>query len=427
MKTLVAASLALLVGFAQAACPKGCSGHGTCGIDEVVSLFSSLLSFSFLVESLSLSSPLTLSLCATHNTLTFSKCTCYPGWGTDGNPGGDCSDRFCPFELAWVDNPSRLGGRHQYAECSHKGICDRDPESDTAGECQCFKGYEGKACGRMSCQDDCSGHGTCEYMKDLEFGIVYNEYYDGSSNALSGLGVGGKKFSQEYSWDSNRARACVCDPGWQGLGCGERMCPYGNDVMDVIPGFDENSLLGMPGYGNEVAQVQTVTLYDADLNNANFDGKTFAMQFTSKLNETFATQPIMWDTDDAILAGYIEVALEKLPNKVIDDVDVSVDSSVDADGVIIDVTFTGMSVQGKQHKLEILQDKCEEGCTPRITGLTNIRTFSDLTLSTVQITTPGSHQSFECGRRGQCNRQTGLCKCYDGFTGDTCSILTALI
>ena len=47
MKTLVAASLALLVGFAQAACPKGCSGHGTCGIDEVVSLFSSSFSFWF--------------------------------------------------------------------------------------------------------------------------------------------------------------------------------------------------------------------------------------------------------------------------------------------------------------------------------------------------------------------------------------------
>ena len=72
MKTLVAASLALLVGFAQAACPKGCSGHGTCGIDEVVSLFSSLLSFSFLVESLSLSSPLTLSLCE-HTTHSHSQ------------------------------------------------------------------------------------------------------------------------------------------------------------------------------------------------------------------------------------------------------------------------------------------------------------------------------------------------------------------
>lgn len=264
-------------------------------------------------------------------------------------------------------------------------------------------------------------------MKDLAFGIVYNEYYDGSTNALSGLGVGGKTFSQEHSWDNERARACVCDAGWMGLGCQERMCPYGNDVMDVIPGFDENSLLGMPGYGNEVAQVQTVTLYDADLDNANFAGKTFAIQFTSKLNEIFVTQPIMWDTTDSVLAGYIESALKKLPNKVIDDVDVSVDSTVDANGVVIDVMFTGSATQGKQHKLEILHKTCQAGCTPRITGLSNLRTFSDTTLSTVEISTVGSHESYECGRRGKCDRNNGLCMCYVGFTGETCGILTALV
>lgn len=383
MKTVIAISLALVVGFAQAACPNQCSGHGTCGVDEV--------------------------------------CTCYPGWGTGGNAGGDCSERFCPHELAWVDNPRRDGDRHRYAECSNKGTCNRED-----GQCTCFDGYEGKGCGRQSCPNDCSGHGTCEYMKDLAFGIVFNEYYDGSSNSLSGLGAGGKTFDQDYSWDQDRARACVCDAGWMGLNCAERMCPYGNDVMDVIPGFDENSLLGMPGYGNEVAQVQTVTLYDADLSNANFASKTFAMQFTSKLNETYVTQPIMWDTDSN-LATSIEIALKKLPNKVIDDVDVIVDSTDDASGVIIEVAFTGAAVQGKQHKLEILQDKCEEGCNPRITGLTNIRTFSTTTLSTVEISTAGSHNSFECGRRGTCNRESGMCKCYTGFTGDTCSILTALI
>ena len=37
MKVLLIASLTLLVGFAQSACPKSCSGHGTCGVDEVVS------------------------------------------------------------------------------------------------------------------------------------------------------------------------------------------------------------------------------------------------------------------------------------------------------------------------------------------------------------------------------------------------------
>ena len=347
------------------------------------------------------------------------------GWGTDGHAGGDCSDRFCPYELAWVDGPTRDGDRHSYAECANKGECNRK-----SGECRCYAGYAGKGCARQSCPDQCSGHGTCEYVKDLSYGIVHNEYYDGSTDALSGLGIGGRKFD-DHSFDSDRSRMCVCDAGWDGLACSTRMCPYGNDIMDVIPGFDENSLLGMPGYGNEYAQVQTVTLFDADLDNSNFDGQTFAIKFTSKLNETFVTQPIAWDTTDAVLAGYIESALLKLPNGVIDDVAVTVDSNDNNSGVILDVTFTGESVQGKQHKLEILADKCEVGCSPRITGLANLRTFSDTalsqTLSHVQISTPGSHNSFECGRRGKCNRKNGECSCFEGFTGSACGSLSALV
>lgn len=386
IQKVVAISLAYF-GIANAACPNSCSGHGTCGVDEV--------------------------------------CTCYPGWGMGGNAGGDCSDRFCPFELAWVDGPLKDGSTHNYAECANKGVCNRE-----SGECECFVGYEGKACGRQSCPDSCSGHGTCEYMKDLSFGIVYNEYFDGSTNALSGLGTGGKKFV-DYSWDTKRARACVCDGGWTGLSCENRMCPMGNDIMDVIPGYDENHPGPMSGYvaayGNEVAQVQTIYLFDKDLSNVNFASKSFAVQFTSKLNETFITQPIMWASPDSTLASYIESALEKLPNKVVDDVTVTVDSSVDANGVVIDVTFVGAAVQGKQHKLEILQDKCSEGCTPLLTGLTNIRTFSATTLSYVEISTTGSHNSFECGRRGKCDYTSGLCKCFEGYTGETCSILTALV
>ena len=43
MKVFTAVSLATLVGYSQAGCPNSCSGHGTCGVDEVVSLFLSLI------------------------------------------------------------------------------------------------------------------------------------------------------------------------------------------------------------------------------------------------------------------------------------------------------------------------------------------------------------------------------------------------
>lgn len=314
----------------------------------------------------------------------------------------------------------RDGSIHNYAECANKGYCDR-----STGECQCFPGYEGKGCGRQSCPANCSGRGTCQYQKDLTFGIVYNEYYDGSSLSLSGLGTGGKKFT-EYTWDAGRSRSCVCDAGWTGLACDRRLCPMGNDILDVMPGFDPNSNVGLPGYGNEVAQVQTITLFDAQGNNNNFASKSFAIRFTSKMNETFVTQPIMWNLSDDILEGFIETALKELPNKVVDDVSVSIDSSNGANGVIINISFIGNSVQGKQYKVEVLTEPCKDGCTPRITGLTNLRTFSDTTLSTVEITTAGSLESYECGRRGKCDFSIGICKCFQGFTGEACNFLSAL-
>ena len=329
-----------------------------------------------------------------------------------GKAGGDCSERFCPYELSWADGPKIDGSSHNYAECANKGNCNRQ-----TGECVCFPGYEGKACGRQECPEYCSGHGTCEYMKDLTYGETFNVYHNGDTLATSGLGSGGKLI-ENFSWDTDRARQCICDGGWTGIACEKRMCPLGNDIMDVIP----------DGYGTYAAQVQTITLYDANDNNGNFAGKSFALQFTTLLNETLATQPIMWASPDTTLETSIETALKKLPNKVIDDVSVGVDSSVGSNGVIITVTFTGSTVQGAQHPLEVLADECSEGCTPRITGLTNLRTFHASTLSTVEITTVGTHPvAYECGRRGKCNYATGLCDCYDGYAGDACNVFHASV
>ena len=61
---------------------------------------------------------------------------------------------------------------HYYMECSNKGICDRK-----AGECECFDGYEGNACQRAGCPNECSGHGTCEHIKTLA-ALDFDNMYD---------------------------------------------------------------------------------------------------------------------------------------------------------------------------------------------------------------------------------------------------------
>lgn len=111
--------ISLCLVFQQGSCDNQCSGHGSCMTDDV--------------------------------------CQCYDNYGMGlSHDSGDCSDRICPYELAWVDTPdSRGNGYHKYAECAGRGICDR-----ISGECACFDGFEGKGCQRSSCPNDCSGHGT---------------------------------------------------------------------------------------------------------------------------------------------------------------------------------------------------------------------------------------------------------------------------
>ncbi len=338
-----------------------------------------------------------------------NQCTCYPGWGLGGKGGGDCSERFCPYELAWADGPTETGNNHNYAECANKGSCNR-----VTGECDCFPGYEGKGCGRQSCPDQCSGHGTCEFVKDLKFGMSYHDYYDGSSYDRMGLGIGAKAITDtDLSWDSDRARVCVCDGGWTGLKCSMRMCPVGHDIMD----------LASPA----TRQKQQITLIDSASppSNAGFGTQTFALQFTSQLNETFVTQPIAWNSVEATFADDIEEALMKLPNKVIDEVSVVVDLTTTVGSPTITIEFTGDAVQGPQHKIEVLAEKCDKGCTPLIDGLPNLRSWHSTTLSTVSVTVTGSHSAFECGNRGKCDYNTGICQCYEGFAGDACNIFHA--
>jgi len=39
----------------------------------------------------------------------------------------------------------------------------------------------------------------------------------------------------------------------------------------------------------------------------------------------------------------------------------------------------------------------------------------------------GTKENSECGDRGLCNRETGICKCFKGYTGESCSVQSALV
>jgi len=340
------AILALAATTAHAACPNSCSGHGTCGADDT--------------------------------------CTCYQDWVMGDQDGGDCSDRRCPYQVAWSAGPDKTGNIHTYAECAGVGICDRG-----SGDCECFEGYTGRGCGLQTCQNDCSGHGECVYAEDVTFGTVYGDYND------AGLGVGASKVPQKPNWDSGKVRMCVCEPGYTDIDCSRRMCPKGNDVMDERQNLvtalkyqtQTVTLIGAGALGDGVATGCGGAITDAatDACFGDLVGKSFALTFTSKLNQSYTTKPIIVSiVDDAnsgtvaaaemATATAVQSALHELPNYVVDDCSVTCTYaylpgiSKLYPSVACSVEFTGGSVAGPQYLLEVEADKCDSGCTPQLSS-----------------------------------------------------------
>lgn len=159
----------------KARCPDHCSGHGKCVIEN-----------------------------HKHSTLPGGKfmCECWPGF-----VGLNCAGRDCPYGKALSDVPFGDNAAHQYEECSGRGLCDRK-----TGECVCYDGTEGQACGKLTCPNACSGHGKCETaraMAKYHSDIPYT--YD--------------------QWDADMAVGCFCDPGYEGADCSLRSCPLGDDPL----------------------------------------------------------------------------------------------------------------------------------------------------------------------------------------------------
>ena len=470
LRVAVAALLAaaLVVGVSNAACANGCSGHGSCKTGEV--------------------------------------CDCWPRW-----TGGDCSMRECPYGLSWVtsaetaagpagasysDIPSYAGGaypgdktflgaggRHVYTECSSRGTCDT-----SSGQCQCFPGYTGKGCRRMSCPNDCSGHGMC--FTNREINAEYKP-----------LGP------DSQMWDADMATQCYCDPGWAGNDCSARMCPLGDDPLTLC------------NQGKQVSDIQQLTWTEPDDDSS---AGYFTLTFTDPYGANYTTRPIFVaakpELNDAGVktAADIEAALEHLPNFAIPNVTVTrmapvkvtaTVSSKQKKGSVVTQLSTGATgklfteVAASASSFEMLVDHGSpaftatgpltitdrDGSTLSVTpsaiaevastanggkntyditfvdaanagpqnllecSLTNPDTYNHASNSPrfhapqnkdgsniVQRVCTARHVTLEplyypvshgydvkeaasCSNRGDCDGSTGICNCWEGFTGEACS------
>lgn len=147
----------------------------------------------------------------------------------------------------------------------------------------------------------------------------------------------------------------------------------------------------------------------------------------NRLNESFTTIPIVYNPNDVIdFANDIKQALLKLPNQVINDIHVIAQRIWGNYEVLVNISFSGSSVQGNQNLLQVKDYYCDSGCTPLLTGLT-LETRLNYRSSNITEYQVADIESYECGRRGKCDYSTGLCQCFLGYTGDNCNTMTTLV
>ena len=289
------------------------------------------------------------------------QCTC-----NDWYQGADCSERICPHDIAWVDQAISLDTAHQSAECSNKGICDR-----VSGQCKCQDGFEGIACERQSCPDQCNNQGECLSM----------QYYAAEKDP--GLGP---VYEYTVPWDAHKIYGCKCDKQYHGSDCSLRWCPKGDDPLTGTKEISPKNVI-------QFNEVQRVT--------CRADGGEFTISFRER-----TSRPIPFDAKLIDLVNYIE----EIP-------------TIGKGGVTVQMSGDHActdSNDGAEFTVEFVSNFGDVELL--VLDGRNLE-FSNFVVGKLLLaveTVKGTKENLECSGRGICDPALGSCMCnlnYDTSNG----------
>jgi len=431
--------LSTFIAAAYASCPSSCSGNGKCG--------------------------------------EFDKCICFDRW-----IGNDCSVRQCPYGLSWVAAKKGstdivpaggdLKGNHAYSVCSSRGLCGE------AGECECFEGYTGRACTRTTCPNSCSGKGRCLFNNEEEYGV--KDYVQFGSQAWDAGKTRQCVCDRGYGGVDCSSRLCPtgddpltkCDAA--GLSDSDDtqvititratcLATDDTDAAHVLTCADVTDLKD-----TDACTAASVCTYDATPTCKEY----FTLTFTDMFNGQYTTRPIGMRTDWTTtwvnrnkIATDMKEAMKELPNFAVPDVKITTafggtclaTDDTDAAHVLtcadvtgadlddtdactaasvctyaadtkvgitaFDVTFLHPANAGQQTLLEFQAVGGSSAASQPRFAQTDC-TVVAVTSEALVPSTLKHKENDSCSNRGSCDTESGLCSCFEGYTGEACSSQT---
>ena len=163
----------------------------------------------------------------------------------------------------------------------------------------------------------------------------------------------------------------------------------------------------------------------------------FAMSVSSGMTEHYAAGSAEFTS----VARSNQISFENAgsTSHTLSDLDFTISSRVDTFGDVMvgdKFTMTASSDAGWNAYTNIQYDVTAIDVEVHIVHPLNITTTSDTSSFTIvreagtcNVTemVKGTKEMAECGNRGKCNEKTGICECFAGYRGSTCSTQETLV
>jgi hypothetical protein len=237
-------------------------------------------------------------------------------------------------------------------------------------------------------------------------------------------------------WDADMHQRCVCDPGYDGHDCSERLCPRGDDPLTTgrrfcggRPCHSSTQLFDLLGAG-----AHTLAVSFEDWRGKRHEAFVELDTLNSAPGRVADADADARLADPTSIAGALTTALRRdFPEGILAQIRVRAIGGVDP---VTGALLVGDNIGGRNRYEAVLAGVPGQQALLGLAGLSysasapggagpRYQTATDTNGETYELS--GNREELECAGRGLCDTATGVCRCFAGYVGHACELQNALV